>query len=201
MQKNTILFLTGFHVKKHDPIKEGAAIKQFLENRGFKVFVSHYTQGLPTREPLTEFVRRVDAEVKAKKPDCIIAHCMGGLIARKIIENPLPNTRISRLIMLETPNLGTTPQRIKDLNLRSSWPSVKDMLKGSKFITELNRNWWRKPKKLKKSYFQIGGQRTSEFPGIFSLLGVRKTIFRELDHLELIVNPKVFQRIAYILNS
>lgn len=199
LKKERILFLPGFQKEKFDPQEKGAEIKQALETKGFKVYISNFSNGQPTKEPLNVYARQVREEVKTIRPRTIIAYSIGGLIARKVIESSTEDLCIETLIMLETPNLGTTLLRVRELGF-PEWPSVQDMLKGSDFIRELNRDWFEREKVLKTRYFQIGGNRFIRFPDIFRLPEIMTNEFKGIDHSELRTDPRVIQKIIDILS-
>jgi len=196
--KKCILFLLGFQKEEFDPEEKGEKMKQSLKEKGFKVYISNYSNGQPMKEPLDVYVNQVKGEVKTIRPIVIIAHSIGGLIARNVIERSTEDLGIETLIMLETPNLGTTLRRVKALGF-PEWPSVLDMLKGSDFLRELNKDWLERQKTLKTRYFQIGGNRFVRFPDIFRLPKTITIEFKDLDHSELRTDSQVIQKIIEIL--
>lgn len=200
LRKKVVLFLPGFQREDFDPKEKGAKIKESLEKKGFKVFISNYAHGKPMKRPIKAYVEQVKQEIEAVKPGVIVAHCMGGLMARKIIESSSEDLGVEKLIMLETPNLGTTSARMKILGL-PNWPSIQDMLKGSEFLRELNENWRIKRRKLKTHYFQIGGTRTIWLPEIFQLPEVKTATFPGVNHSQLRTDFRVIQKIIKILTS
>jgi len=200
LRKKVVLFLPGFQKEEFDPVEKGTKIKESLKEKGFKVFISNYGHRKPMKDSLKTYVKQVEAEIKAIKPVAIVAHCMSGLIARKIIEGSSENFNIEKLIMLETPNMGTTLFRMRLLGL-PDWPSIRDMLKDSEFLKELNKDWQVRQKELKTLYFQIGGERMTKFPEVFKLPGVKTIIFKGVGHSQLRTDKRVIQKILNILTS
>ncbi len=199
LKKECVLFLPGFQKERFDPAEKGAKFKQSLEEKGFRVCISSYSNGQPMQESLNVYVNQVKEEVDKIKPMRIIAHSIGGLIARKVIETSTEDLGIKTLIMLETPNLGTTLMRVRELGF-PEWPSVLDMLKGSDFLRELNKDWPERQKALKTRYFQIGGNRFVRFPDIFRLPKTITIEFKDLDHSELRTDSQVIQKIIEIIS-
>lgn len=190
--------MPGLQVERFDAEEKGAEIKRVLEKNGFSVFISDYGRGQPMREPLNVYVEQVKKEMKLIRPDFAVAHSAAGLILRKIIETSPKDLGIKILIMLETPNLGTTLKRVRMSGFPEDWPSVQDMRRGSNFLRELNEDWLKKRKKLKTRYFQIGGVHTIRFPEIFKLPDVETFEFK-VGHSELRTDIQVIRKIIEIL--
>lgn len=200
MEKKVVLFLPGFQREEFDPAEKGAKIKEALEKKGFKVVISDYGHGKPMKNPLMVYLEQVRREIEVVKPWVIVTHCMSGLLVRKVIERSSEDLGIKKLIMLETPNMGTTLSRMQLLGL-PDWPSIRDMVKGSKFLQELNRDWQTRGRKIKTRYYQLGGERTIHFPEIFELSEVETVTFEGVDHSGLRTDSRVIRKIIEILTS
>ena len=142
-------------------MKEGDPDKgvKGLEDYDFTVYVSHYAPGdgvtcLPVKkyaEFLGEEIERIRGEGREEVDQVdIVAHSMGGLVARWYIEvgdeakdgGHAKNVR--KLIMLETPNHGFNDELLALFTGGfaqpevKSWDSIKDMTWGSEFLRRLN---------------------------------------------------------------
>ena len=193
-----VLFLTGFQRKPFDPLDKGKEIKRYLEKQGYKVYISNYSDGRPMTKSLIVYAREVAKEVEAIKPVAIIAHSMGGLIARYIIEQM--GYQIDKLIMLETPNQGIPLWPIR-FGIMPNWQSVQDMMRNSIFLRKLNRDWQKRKKRISTCYFQIRGIYSVLFPGIFKSQGVPTETFKTISHSGLRANKRAIRQITKFLKS
>lgn len=78
---------------------------------GRKLFIAHYDWRQPNAESANEYLIPAIEEAKAisgKNKVDIIAHSMGGLVAREYIQGPNYQDDVDELIMLGTPNEGAT---------------------------------------------------------------------------------------------
>jgi pimeloyl-ACP methyl ester carboxylesterase len=87
-------------------------MNQRLTDNGLTVLVSHYAWGAVTYSPIRTYAESLKWEVdrlrkkeEVNKVD-IVAHSMGGLVARWYIEYGGGDRHVRKLIMLETPNKG-----------------------------------------------------------------------------------------------
>jgi len=196
--KERILFLTGFQDDSFDAFDKSKEIKRYLEQEGFEVYTSRYASGQPMTESLKVYAKEVAEEVERIKPAIIIAHSMGGLIIRYLIEQM--GYQIEKLIMLETPNQGIPRWPIK-IGIMPDWQSVQDMRKDSDFIRKLNKDWQKRGKQITTRYFQIGGIYSVIFPDMFKLQGIPTKIFKTITHSELRSNKRSIGEIIKILKS
>jgi len=190
--------LTGFQKDYFDPFEKSREIKRYLEQQGYEVHTSCYASGQPMIKSLEIYVKEVATEIERIKPTIIIAHSMGGLIARYLIEQM--GYQIEKLIMLETPNQGIPFWSIK-IGIMPNWQSVRYITKGSEFIQKLNRNWQTRRKQITTRYFQIGGIYSVIFPAMFRLPGVPAKIFKTITHSRLRSNKRSIGEIIKILKS
>jgi triacylglycerol lipase len=121
-------------------------MRKFLAYRGYKRSYAVALESVATMsasaEQLSRFIEEVirvndlgsDATV-----DCV-GHSMGGLIARLALEDPATSARISTLITLGTPHLGTYAARF------GATENVVDLRPGSQVLTRLRSQLpWRGP--------------------------------------------------------
>ena len=103
--KKTALVLIGFQQKNHSAEKKCEKIKKTLRKHGYEVYISNYGEGQGYTQSIDDYVKYVIKEIsKMGNIEIIIAHSMGGLIARSLIEQY--NLKARKLIMLEVPNGG-----------------------------------------------------------------------------------------------
>jgi len=148
-------------------------MKAFFAQHGIEVYVADYAKGQPTCEELEVYTEEVKRYIKEIKPVAIIAHSMGGIIARYVIETN-PQLEIQKLIILESPNQGIPSWSLpiaKLLGIPPDWPSTKSMVRGSRFFQQLRH------KVAKTRYYNIGGIYSLIFPSIFNLPDVPMKIF------------------------
>jgi pimeloyl-ACP methyl ester carboxylesterase len=139
------------------------AIRAALEGEGFECAVFAYANDGPIDEAaklLSEELREL-REATAGRPVQIVAHSMGGLVARAVIENPELNPgTVQQLVMIAPPNHGSNvawaPVSLdlwehRQFGEDSDWDSVlsdgiedgfgeakRDLRPGSPFLTRLN---------------------------------------------------------------
>jgi pimeloyl-ACP methyl ester carboxylesterase len=186
-----ILFLPGFQKKPFDALKKAEAIKLFLENRGWRVEVSNYGNGQPMILPIEKYLEKVRSEVEQIKPGVIIAHSLGGIIARRLIEIERVEG-VERLVMLESPHNGVSPWLLRIFGY-PNWPVIRDIERGSEFLTRLNG--FHKGI-IPTAYCQIGGLLTAIAPGIFEIKGAHAKDFPRITHSGLRTEPSVLEEIA-----
>jgi len=195
-EKERILFLTGFQRRPFNPFEKSKYLKEHLEQQGYKLYTSQYGNGQPMTKSLQVYIQQVAVEIQRIKPTAIIAHSMGGLIVRYLIEQK--GYQIEKLIMLETPNQGIPFWLIK-IGRLPNWQSVRDMTKNSEFLKNLNKDW--QARRLHTRYFQIGGIYSVIFPQLFTLQGIPTKIFKTVTHSSLRSNKRVIGEIIEILKS
>lgn len=170
--------------KEFDPVEESfrELVDAFEQNTFLNSNYKLFTYSYPTNTAINDNIDYLWKEIKDFKNVVIVAHSMGGLIARKLlIQNP--DNNISGLVTLGTPHTGsymanllmeqTTREDASDeicnffesnrectaLKLGSLFPKTfgtRDLMKGSDFIQQINSD-------------------KSEFDKIYTLGGVLKS--------------------------
>lgn len=87
----------------------------------------------------------IDNRYAEHRPIILVAHSLGGLIARSYLVDGIMSDvplRVSKLLLYAVPNTGTGLSRIAK---KISWrhPQLRQLCKGSDLITDLNRAWER----------------------------------------------------------
>jgi hypothetical protein len=85
---------------------------------------------------LKEIIENVKYETQSPKV-IIIAHSMGGLVARRYIQI-FGNESVDNLILINTPNLGITGKITQYCSIFGAAPECRDMDSESLFINKLN---------------------------------------------------------------
>ncbi len=111
-----------------------------------------------------------DLVIKNASPQCrfvIVAHSMGGLVARHAIEQLSLGQYVEKVITLGTPHEGAPKQKIVQRFPRISSflsaitiPGIEDLLVGSTFLTNLNVGYPGK-KSSSTEYYAFAGQENS----------------------------------------
>ena len=127
------------------------------------------------------------------RPVAIVAHSMGGLVARAALRNGKSAT-IGRIITVGTPHHGTV------IACRFRWPGTRQMCFGSRWLLELNG----------RQEARLGLPVTSLYslddnlivPASSAVLaGERSIELRGLGHLGLLCSPRVLRRIVSELRA
>lgn len=113
VKKPPVILVHGFQsLDNYDEEEIWNIMKNSLTGSGFAVFVSHYAWGSVTSEPIQRYAESLKQEIDQMRRDegvdqvDIVAHSMGGLVARRYIESGGGEGHVRKLIMLETPNRG-----------------------------------------------------------------------------------------------
>jgi len=128
-----------------------------IDNNHYNVYISNYTKNthLPTLLNISEYAKNLKEEIdEVKKIEGvdkinIIAHSMGGLVARRYIESidfsdNYYDSDVENLIMLGTPNKGVLSSVFKKLILSNPvfdytvYKCLDEMFFGSQFLLTLN---------------------------------------------------------------
>jgi len=188
--KKTALVLIGFQQKNHSAEKKCEKIKKTLRKHGYEVYISNYGEGQGYTQSIDDYVKYVVKEISEMgNIEIIIAHSMGGLIARSLIEQY--NLKARKLIMLEVPNGGVPrwyAKRFFPLNL-----CVKDMTRGSNFLQKLNRY-----KKVETEYIHVIGLLGLLSKKTFNLQ-LAKTTSMLVRHHKMLTNRKIIKKIINLL--
>jgi triacylglycerol esterase/lipase EstA (alpha/beta hydrolase family) len=133
---------------------------------------------------LSRFVDRVMEREHAGEVD-IVAHSLGGLVARYYIERLSEGRKIGRLITIGTPHHGTRLGRAS-----FGIPSARDLLADSAFLTDLG------PVRAGASYTSIWSRADAivQPPESASISPAgADEVFDDLGHLSLVVSPRVVE--------
>jgi pimeloyl-ACP methyl ester carboxylesterase len=131
---------------------------------------------------LERFVQRVLDREKCDKVD-LVAHSLGGIVARYYIERLSDGGRIARLITIGTPHGGTRMGRIGP-----GIPAARDLLSGSALLDELG------PVRSGAAYTSIWSRADAIVQPTESASiqpGGTDEIFDDLGHLSLVLSPRV----------
>lgn len=137
-----------------DASSGGGSIFAALEAADIHEARSFWRYTYPTYEPVDDAARDLAARIESRFPDedgvVIIAHSMGGLVARRAIQHFGAGARVQRLITLGTPHSGTpladlatawtVSRRIETGNISTdlnTW-GAENLRPGSDFISSLN---------------------------------------------------------------
>jgi PKD repeat protein len=113
VKKPPVVLVHGFQSNDNYNEEEiWRVMKDSLTSSGFTVYISHYAWGAVTSEPIRRYAESLKWDIdhirlseNVDKVD-IVAHSMGGLVARWYIEFGEGDKSVRKLIMLETPNRG-----------------------------------------------------------------------------------------------
>ncbi|TFG35446.1 MAG: hypothetical protein E4H47_01435 [Parcubacteria group bacterium] len=220
-----VMLIPGFQNMKFDGWVKWQKLADRLKKEGFETSMATYSMGDPMKDSLFRYAEELEIEVRLiKKPDVIVAHSMGCLVARFAVEQLSAGfPRKMKLILIEgphqgLPNKGISFSRItakifeliKSLPDRDvpNWDSWKDMQQGSEFLRQLNEEVkMKKGSWLKKdvSYYEIGGLFAHLFPETFGLpretCCAGKMIFSKVTHSWLKSNTKVIDHVVEVIKS
>jgi len=111
IKKPVVILVHGFHADDYNPNNIWYNMKNDL-NDSYTVYVSHYAYDTVTALSIQEYAGNLQNEINQIMNDegvtkvDIVAHSMGGLIARYYIEMMNGYKNVRKLVMLETPNQG-----------------------------------------------------------------------------------------------
>lgn len=121
-------------------------------------------------------------------PVTIVAHSMGGLIARAALREAKPGT-IGRIITVGTPHHGTVAA------CPFGWTSTRQMCRGSRWLLELNERQEGRLGLPLASLYSLDDNLIVP-AGSAVLLGARSLELRGAGHLGLLRSPQVLERIV-----
>lgn len=115
--KPVVVLVHGFQLFGTDPDVVWEDMNKTLSESGFDVMISHYAGDypliLPTGKDIKGYAEKLSQEIQGLKSQTgaskvdIVAHSMGGLVARYYVEKCGGAANVGKLIMLGTPNHGT----------------------------------------------------------------------------------------------
>jgi pimeloyl-ACP methyl ester carboxylesterase len=130
-------------------------------------------------EQLQRFVERVRAREKCERVD-IVAHSLGGVVARYYIERLGGDAHVGRLVTIGSPHNGTVIARLGAL-----FPSARETLSNSSFTSVWSR-----------------ADAIIEPPESSSIAPVGEDrVFDDLGHLSLLLSPRVVDAVAERLKA
>lgn len=135
---------------------------------------------------LAHFVRRVKETTKEKQVD-IVAHSIGGLIARIVVTDHLLAGSVRTLITLGSPHHGTHSARL--LNT----PNLRDLRPGSALMNRLRRKKW--PKKVRGLTFWSRSDLMILPPESATLPGMKAVEMTPFTHYSYLINPKCWEAV------
>jgi hypothetical protein len=214
-----VLLVLGFQNKKFNARKKWHKLADRLEKAGCDVLVSDYGHGEPMNDSISSFGKDLAKEIRAFRPDVIIAHSMGCLVTRWAVEQMKCGYPGLKLILMEGPHEGLpdkglsfgrvvakifeTIKRLPDWSV-PDWVSWKEMQKDSELLNVLNLSGLDNHR-TSLFYYEIGGIFAKLFPETFSLTGAicctEKKIFPTVTHSGLKTNPEVATYILKIINA
>ena len=139
---------------------------------------------------LRDFVERVCAREDAQKID-IVAHSLGGVVARFYIEHLGGDKRVGRLVTIASPHRGTVLGRFGFV------PSAREVVDGSDFISALAH-----PKDV--GYTSVWSRADAVIiPAESSSIepAGEDRVFDDLGHLSLLLSPRVIDCVAERLRA
>ncbi len=166
-------------------------LQAFLRSRGHgRQLAINYRSAGSIEALALQLKRELDAKVRGGRID-LVAHSMGGLVARFYLQQLGGARRVDRLITLGTPHQGTHAANFVPSAL------VRQLLPDSPFIRHLNE--LPPPGALQVSSI-VAGRDILVQPTEAASCPFGETIrFDELGHVELLFRPRVFSEIRSIL--
>jgi pimeloyl-ACP methyl ester carboxylesterase len=187
--RHPVILLHGFAMNRTNWIWLGRR----LARRGIgPLYCTSYFSPQPVRksaEQLARFVERVCARERCDKVD-IVAHSLGGVVARYYIECLGGAARIGRVVTIGSPHKGTAVARFG-----AFLPSGRESLIDSSFYTELG------PLTARHgiAYTSVWSRTDAiiEPPESSSVVPVGEDrVFENLGHLSLLLSPRVLDCVA-----
>jgi pimeloyl-ACP methyl ester carboxylesterase len=168
-------------------------LQAFLRSRGHRRQLAINYRSAGSIEALAlRLKRELDANVRGGRID-LVAHSMGGLVARFYLQQLGGARRVDRLVTLGTPHLGTHAANFVPSAL------VRQLLPESPFIRHLNA--LPPPEGLHVSSL-VAGRDLLVQPSEAASCPFGETVrFDDLGHVELLFRPRVFAEIRSILRS
>jgi len=219
-----VLLVHGFQWRPYNPVDLWMTMKERLEDDGFEVYISNYAHR-PTfgniqtyAKALSEEIEDIKSATGARRVD-IVAHSMGGLVARTYIESEdfapnsnLYNDDVGKLAMLGTPNHGTPVFTWFRKIFFPESSSVRQMLPNSPFLNILNHGGvtrkddsWPDITNPKVYYYTIAGKRSwiRDDDGSVPVSSVKldnvQNFVYNVAHSQLLTDSEVYLKVNEIL--
>jgi triacylglycerol lipase len=140
-------------------------------------------------EQLARFIERVVAKQGAERVD-IVAHSLGGVVARYYIERLGGAKRVRRVVTIGSPHNGTVIARLGVL-----FPSARETIAGSSFYSDLGPLVAREGIAFTSVWSRADA--IIEPPESSSIAPVGEDrVFENLGHLSLLLSPRVLDTVA-----
>jgi triacylglycerol esterase/lipase EstA (alpha/beta hydrolase family) len=193
-RRNPVVLLHGFAMNRTNWIWLGRR----LAGRGIgPLYGTSYFSPQSVRrsaEHLSRFVARVCAREKCERVD-IVAHSLGGVVARYYIERLGGDKMIARLVTIGSPHQGTIIARLGAL-----FPSARETLHGSVFYRQLGPLAPRAGIAFTSVWSRADA--IIEPPESSSIAPAGEDcIFEDLGHLSLLLSPRVLDTVASRLKA
>lgn len=127
------------------------------------------------------------------RPIAIVAHSMGGLVARAALRRAAPGV-IDHIVTIGTPHHGTT------LACRFGWPSTRQMCRGSGWLRDLNAEQERRLAVPVTSLYSLDDNLVAP-PTSAVLEDARALELRGPGHLGLLRSPRVLEAVVSELRA
>jgi triacylglycerol esterase/lipase EstA (alpha/beta hydrolase family) len=191
-KRNPVILLHGFAMNQTQWLWMGSR----LARRGIgPLYGTSYFSPQSVRRSgrhLRDFVERVCAREDVKKVD-IVAHSLGGVVARYYIEQLGGDARVGRLVTIGSPHRGTVLGRFGPL-----LPSAREVADDSEFIAALGH-----PKPDVK-YTSVWSRADAVIiPADSSSIAPagEDRVFDDIGHLTLLLSPRVIDCVAERLKA
>lgn len=166
--------------------------------RGAGIEQVHALDLEPLFADIDTYARTLLARIEAigaspARPVAIVAHSMGGLVARAALREAAPGA-IGRIITVGTPHHGTA------VACRFGWPSTRQMCLGSGWLHELNARQEGRLELPVTSLYSLDDNLIVP-AGSAVLRGSRSIGLRGVGHLGLLRSPQVLRRIVSELHT
>lgn len=209
-QDNVLVLVHGW---RSSPSDCWSVFANYIVNQGYikgdkkqydKILTFGYDSGRHIDENGKDFAEYIKTKLKGAKVD-IVAHSMGGLVARSAIENHEVAKYVRSLITLGTPHLGTMSASVPFLvdvlgyikNVKDT-DGGRDLAYDSNFITELDAN--SEPSSV--SYYYIAGGWPKKLPygdgivHLFSALRLKVYSWGEFEKSQ--YNGRIFIPVSHV---
>ncbi len=192
--RHPVVLLHGFAMNRTNWLWLGRR----LAKRGIgPLYATSYFSPQSVRRSAVElgrFIARVRARTNAERVD-IVAHSLGGVVARYYIERLGGAQNVGRLVTIGSPHNGTVIARLGAL-----FPSARETLSNSSFYAELGPVTARAGIAFTSVWSRADA--IIEPPESSSIAPVGEDcIFEDLGHLSLLLSPRVLDTVAQRLKA
>jgi pimeloyl-ACP methyl ester carboxylesterase len=180
----TVVFLHGLAANRSGFLP----MRGYLRALGYdRQYAFNYRSSGSLEKLAVAFKRELDDRVQGGRID-LIAHSMGGLVARAYVQQLGGERRVDRLITLGTPHRGTHAANFIPAGL------VRQLLPGSRFLARLNAL---PPPQRVRMTSVVAGRDVLVQPIESAHCPFGETIvLDDLGHVELLFRPEVYRLVA-----